>query len=202
MLAPGQAATAAMRHPHPKSGPGSLRIVAGNLRGSKLAVPDVEGLRPTPDRVRETLFNWLAPVIAGARCLDLFAGSGALGIEALSRGAGGCVFVERDRALCRLLRDNLAPLRVTGARVVAATAAAFLRTPAQAFDLVFLDPPFAADLWSASAQQLEQGGWLAAGAHVHIESPREARFELPPDWALHREGHAGAVRHALYRRLA
>jgi len=185
----------------PKSG-GSLRIVAGRLRGSRLAVPDADGLRPTPDRVRETLFNWLAPVIPGARCLDLYAGTGALGIEALSRGAGACVFVERDRTLCRLLRDNLERLHVEGADMVNADADAFLSGPPRRFDVAFLDPPFAAGLWEAAARRLDEGGWLADGAFVHVESPREAAFALPPGWRLHREGHAGAVRYALYRRLA
>jgi 16S rRNA (guanine966-N2)-methyltransferase len=190
-----------MRGASPKSA-GSLRIVAGSLRGSKLAVPDVEGLRPTPDRVRETLFNWLAPVIPGARCLDLFAGTGALGIEALSRGAGECVFVERDRALCRLLEDNLARLRVDTAVVVNAGADDYLAGTSRRFDVVFLDPPFAADRWAAVAQRLEQGGWLGDSAFAYIEAPREASFALPANWQLHRDGHAGAVRYALYRRLA
>ncbi|MFI4970963.1 MAG: 16S rRNA (guanine(966)-N(2))-methyltransferase RsmD, partial [Lysobacterales bacterium] len=149
-----------MRKANPNTAPGTLRIVAGSLRGSKLAVPDREGLRPTSDRVRETLFNWLAPVIAGARCLDLYAGTGALGIEALSRGAGECVFVERDRDLCEGLRGNITRLHVANARVVNADTDGFLAAPAtQAFDLVFLDPPFATDLWAAAAGRLEQGAW-------------------------------------------
>ncbi|NCT67962.1 MAG: 16S rRNA (guanine(966)-N(2))-methyltransferase RsmD [Rhodanobacteraceae bacterium] len=181
---------------------GTLRIVAGRLRGSRLAVPAIDGLRPTPDRVRETLFNWLAPFIDGARCLDLYAGTGALGIEALSRGAANCTFVERDRLLCTQLRGNLERLKVAGARVVEADAAAFLAGPAEPFDLVFLDPPFGANLWAATAQKLEQGGWLRAGAFVYVEAPVEAGFALPPGWAPHRESRAGAVRYALYRRLA
>jgi len=191
-----------MRQSNTKTGGGTVRIVAGSLRGSRLVVPDADGLRPTPDRVRETVFNWLAPVIAGVRCLDLYAGTGALGIEALSRGARECVFVERDRALCQRLEGNLARLRVADARVVNAVAADFLAAPDAPFGLAFLDPPFGADLWAESARQLEQGGWLAPGAWVHVEAPAEAAFELPPGWNLHREGRAGAVRYALYRRLA
>lgn len=191
-----------MRPSSSKTNAGTLRIVAGTLRGSRLAVPDADGLRPTPDRVRETVFNWLAPVIAGVRCLDLYAGTGALGIEALSRGARECVFVERDRALCRRLEDNLARLRVADARVVNMAAADFLAAPDAPFGLVFLDPPFGADLWATSARQLEQGGWLAPGAWAYVEAPIEAVFELPPGWHLHREGRAGAVRYALYRRVA
>jgi 16S rRNA (guanine966-N2)-methyltransferase len=180
--------------------PGKLRIVAGSLRGSKLAVPDRAGLRPTSDRVRETLFNWLAPVIDGARCLDLFAGTGALGIEALSRGAGSCTFVESDRTLARLIEENLARLKVANARVTADDAEAMLGGTAQPFDIVFLDPPFGAELWNESARRLESGGWLSADARIYVESPAEAELALPPTWMLHREGRAGGVRYALYRR--
>ncbi len=180
---------------------GSLRIVAGSLRGSRLAVPDRPGLRPTPDRVRETLFNWLAPVITGARCLDLYAGTGALGIEALSRGAGECVFVERDRELCRLLQDNLARLKVSTARVITDDAFAFLGAPAATpFDLVFLDPPFDAGLWNEAALRLERGGWLSDAAWIYVEATPQAGFAAPPAWSLHREGRAGLVHYALYRR--
>jgi 16S rRNA (guanine966-N2)-methyltransferase len=179
-----------------------LRIVAGSLRGSKLAVPDRPGLRPTSDRVRETLFNWLMPVIDGARCLDLYAGTGALGIEAISRGAGACTFVESDRALARELRENLARLKVDNARVVEGDALATLTGRAEPFDVVFLDPPFGGDLWDASAERLESRGWLSASAWIYVESPAGAALALPANWMLHREGHAGAVRYALYRRSA
>jgi 16S rRNA (guanine966-N2)-methyltransferase len=182
--------------------PGKLRIVAGSLRGSKLAVPDKAGLRPTPDRVRETLFNWLAPVIDGARCLDLFAGTGALGIEALSRGAGSCMFVESDRTLARLIAENLARLKVGNAQVMADEAEAMLGGTAQAFDVVFMDPPFGADLWNDSAHRLESGGWLSGDAWIYVESPADAELALPPTWMLHREGRAGGVRFALYRRAS
>ena len=182
--------------------PGKLRIVAGRLRGSRLAVPHKAGLRPTPDRVRETLFNWLMPVIEGARCLDLYAGTGALGIEALSRGARACTFVESDRALARDLAENLARLKVENARVIEADALAWMAGRAEPFDVVFLDPPFDAVLWSASAERLESRGWLAGGASIYVESPADAALALPPTWMLHRESRAGTVRFALYRRAA
>ncbi|HEY0178454.1 MAG TPA: 16S rRNA (guanine(966)-N(2))-methyltransferase RsmD [Dokdonella sp.] len=192
-----------MRRTGRPSKPGTLRIVAGTLRGSRLAVPNVDGLRPTPDRVRETVFNWLAPVVAGAHCLDLYAGTGALGIEALSRGAARCVFVERERALCALLGDNLARLGVGGAEVVEADARGFLDAPPrERFAIAFLDPPFAADLWRDSALALERGGWLQDGAFVYVEAPFDAAPALPPNWRPHRDARAGAVRYALYRRAA
>lgn len=188
-----------MVSPRTSSPPGKLRIIGGSLRGSRIAVPDKPGLRPTPDRVRETLFNWLAPVIEGARCLDLFAGTGALGIEALSRGAGTVDFVESDVRLADLLRANLVRLKCD-ARVHVADA---LRFPAQAadrYDIVFLDPPFAANSWNAAAQALETHGRLLESAWIYVESPAGAAPDLPRNWALHRDGHAGEVRFALYRR--
>ncbi|WP_395683547.1 16S rRNA (guanine(966)-N(2))-methyltransferase RsmD [Dokdonella sp.] len=189
-----------MRNGSPKASAGTLRIVAGKLRGSRIAVPDRAGLRPTPDRVRETLFNWLMPYLGGAHCLDLYAGTGALGIEALSRGAGACTFIERDRDLCAALSANLARLHVDAAEVVHADAAAWLAGPARPFGIVFVDPPFDAGLWTDAAQALERGGWLVDGALAYVEAPRDAHFELPPNWQAHRVGHAGAVRFALYRR--
>ena len=183
-----------------KTGPGRVRIIGGSLRNSRLDVPDLPGLRPTPERVRETLFNWLAPVIDGARCLDLCAGTGALGIEALSRGAAGVQFVERDARAAQALRANLARLKADAGQVVVLDAGLFLRDMAQPYDLVFLDPPFVLELWPALARQLEQGGWLAAQGWVYVESPRGLVPALPPNWQLHREGQAGEVRFALYRR--
>jgi 16S rRNA (guanine966-N2)-methyltransferase len=183
-----------------KPAPGQVRIIGGNLRNSRLLVPELPGLRPTPARVRETVFNWLAPTIAGARCLDLCAGTGALGIEACSRGAASVQFVERDAQAAQALRANLARLKLTSAAVTTADAATFLRGPAQACDLVFLDPPFSLDLWAPLAGQLEAGGWLAAQALIYVESPRAGVPGLPPNWSVHREGQAGEVRFALYRR--
>ena len=180
--------------------PGCIRIIAGSLRNSRLEVPDLPGLRPTGERVRETLFNWLAPVIAGARCLDLCAGTGALGIEALSRGAASVQFVERDVRAAQALRGNLARLKVAVGQVAVLAAEEFLRGPPQPHDLVFLDPPFALELWAPLAQKLERGGWLAAQAVIYVESPRLGVPALPQNWMLQREGHAGEVRFALYRR--
>ncbi|KGI77211.1 16S rRNA (guanine(966)-N(2))-methyltransferase RsmD [Oleiagrimonas soli] len=179
---------------------GQVRILGGSLRGSLLRVADLPGLRPTPSRVRETLFNWLQPTIAGARCLDLFAGTGALGMEALSRGAAQTTFVERDVAAASALRANLERLQQTGGTVHRADALTYLAGEARPFDVVFLDPPFADDAWSDVAARLDAGGWLAAGAIIHVESPAERVPVLPSSWQLHRERRAGQVRHALYRR--
>ena len=180
---------------------GRVRIIGGTLRGSKLDVPDAPGLRPTPDRVRETLFNWLQPVLAGAHCLDLFAGTGALGIEALSRGAAAVDFVETDARLADLLRANLARLKQV-ARVVRSDALRFLAETQARYDVAFLDPPFGADLWSTAAQALEAHDRLQANAWIYVESPSGEPPRLPAQWALHRESRAGAVRYALYRRSA
>ncbi|MDE2156414.1 MAG: 16S rRNA (guanine(966)-N(2))-methyltransferase RsmD [Xanthomonadaceae bacterium] len=179
--------------------PGRIRIIGGSLRNSRLEVPDLPGLRPTAERVRETLFNWLAPVIAGARCLDLCAGTGALGIEALSRGAASVQFVERDVRAAQVLRGNLVRLKATAGKVAVLAAEEFLAGPPQPHDLVFLDPPFALELWAPLARQLERG-WLAAQAMIYVESPRQGVPELPRNWMLQREGRAGEVRFALYRR--
>jgi len=185
-----------------KGATGRIRIIGGQLRNSRLDVPELPGLRPTPERVRETLFNWLAPVISGVRCLDLCAGTGALGIEALSRGAASVQFVERDARAAQALRDNLARLKATAGQVATLDAQTYLQGAAQPFGLVFLDPPFALDLWTPLARRLEQGGWLTPAAWIYVESARLVAPELPANWAPHREGTAGDVRYALYRRIS
>jgi 16S rRNA (guanine966-N2)-methyltransferase len=179
---------------------GSVRIVGGRWRGTKLAVLDRPGLRPTSDRVRETLFNWLAPVLPGARVLDLFAGTGALGLEALSRGAAHAVLVEHDRAIADALRATVARLQANDiAEVVQADAMAWLHAqPDGAFDVAFLDPPFDANLWGgvlpALARCLRPEAWL------YVEQPVDGDVDPPAGWHLHREGRTREVRHALFRR--
>jgi 16S rRNA (guanine966-N2)-methyltransferase len=190
---------AILAKPRANAAPGRVRIIGGSLRGSKLDVPLVPGLRPTPDRVRETLFNWLMPVIEGARCLDLFAGTGALGIEALSRGAAHVDFVESDVQLARLLRDNLARLKLS-ATVSQSPASRFVESAGGEYGVVFLDPPFGDDLWDRAMASLETHHRLAASAWIYVESPENHPISPPPNWTPHREGHAGAVRFALYRR--
>ncbi len=186
------------RRPAPAAKPGVVRLIAGQWRGSKLPVLDRPGLRPSADRVRETLFNWLQQHIAGRRVLDLFAGTGALGFEAASRGAAEVVLVERDPELADSLRASAARLQAAAVRVERADALAWLTRPAdQGFDLVFVDPPFALNLWDAAAQALVP--WLAAEAWVYVESAVDREFRAPPGWQLHRQGQTREVCYALYR---
>ncbi|MCB8890508.1 16S rRNA (guanine(966)-N(2))-methyltransferase RsmD [Vreelandella malpeensis] len=179
---------------------GKLRIIGGDYRRRQLPVLDLPGLRPTPDRVRETLFNWLGPTLSGCRTLDLFAGSGALGIEALSRGARETVFIEREAAVAELIRDNLATLGAENARVITTDAGGFLDQSASAFDLVFLDPPFGQGLAEPCCQALEQGGWLGDEALIYLETERALAPVVPANWQLHRETGAGESIARLYRR--
>ncbi|HEY5850784.1 MAG TPA: 16S rRNA (guanine(966)-N(2))-methyltransferase RsmD [Lysobacter sp.] len=193
------------RHPTAVAAPsasaaGKVRLIGGRWRGTRLSVPDVAGLRPTSDRVRETLFNWLMPMLPGARVLDLFAGSGALGLEALSRGAASAVLVERDPDLANALRALAA--RLPGgeaASVVQADALGWLPGQHEAgFDLAFIDPPFAAGLWDAVLPLVSQR--LKADAWLYVEAPHDAVPQMPPGWRLHRESRTREVRFALYRR--
>ena len=150
----------ARKHLPQPAGRNVVRIVGGEWRGRPLRFPEVAGIRPTPDRVRETLFNWLQQQVAGRRCLDLYAGSGALGLEALSRGAREVVFVDVEPAVVRHIGDTLRNLGCDRGRTVRADAAAFLAQPATPFDVVFLDPPFAAPVLPDICQRIEAGGWL------------------------------------------
>lgn len=178
--------------------PGQVRIIAGRLRGSKLPVHDVPGLRPSGDRARETLFNWLQHEVNGAHVLDLFAGSGALGFEAISRGAADALLLERDSMLAQSLRDSAHRLKTENVRVEYADALTWLRRPVdRRFDLVFLDPPFQAGVWTQAAEALDP--WLASRAWVYVELARKAPFEAPPNWLLYRQGETREVRHLLYK---
>jgi 16S rRNA (guanine966-N2)-methyltransferase len=177
---------------------GAVRIIGGAWRGRRVAVLEAPGLRPTADRIRETLFNWLAPIIAGARCLDLFAGTGALGLEALSRGAAEVCFVERQAAVARALEASLSRLRCETAQVIVADALRFLEGPPRRFDIVFLDPPFDGAVGLGDLCTLLGTGWLAGDGRVYLEMPRERALPaLPPGWTVLREKSAGQVRYAL-----
>ncbi len=197
----------ASRHlpaPSRSQGGGRLRIIGGEFRRRLLPVLDSPGLRPTPDRVRETLFNWLALDTPGACVLDLFAGTGALGLEALSRGAASATFVERDPRVAEALGANLEALGATlRGRVQVADALAFLTAPppASPFTLAFLDPPFRQGLAEPCCLALEQG-WLTDEAYVYLETESELTVAVPTTWQLHREVRAGDSTGRLYRRTA
>jgi 16S rRNA (guanine966-N2)-methyltransferase len=181
----------------------TLRIIGGRWRGRKLRFPASSAIRPTPDRVRETLFNWLAPTMQGAVCLDLFAGSGALGLEALSRGAAQVTFVEQDAAAARELRARLAEWQAEGADVAQADALRYLTRPAQAFDIVFLDPPFTSPLLQGAAELLEARHWLKADALIYVECPARAGLPaLPRSWQPLRAKRAGEVGYHLFTHTA
>ena len=185
-----------------KSRPGRLRIVAGNWRSRLLDIADVEGLRPTSERIRETLFNWLAPAIHGARCLDLFAGTGALGLEALSRGAQSAVFVEESPLAARKLRHNVKLLDAAGAMVLQTDAMDYLKsTDAGPFDVVFLDPPFAAEIHDELCRLLARKDLLSPRGLVYIEQPRsQEQVALPEGWQIIKNKTAGNVRYMLVQR--
>lgn len=177
-----------------------LRIIAGTWRGRKLRFPHAEHLRPTTDRVRETLFNWLAPVIQGANCLDLFAGSGALGLEALSRGASSTHFVDTNPAACRALKDNCELLKTSAATIHQQAAYDFLSTSQQRFDIVFLDPPFSDQALDELIQRVADAQLLKDNAMIYLEQPAERPAPPTPEqWHLHREKRAGQVCYRLYQ---
>jgi len=183
------------------AGRNSVRIIGGSWRGRRIQFPDLPGLRPTPDRVRETLFNWLQATVANARCLDLFAGSGALGLEALSRGAREVVFVEQAVAAAHCLREQLTRLGGTArAKIVEMGAKRYLGLPAEPFDLVFVDPPFGQDALPSYLPLLAAGNWVAPGGLVYLECERAAGEPvLPPDWELLKSKSAGEVGYHLAR---
>jgi len=182
-------------------GRNSVRIIGGAWRGRRVHFPDMPTLRPTPDRIRETLFNWLQHSLTGTRCLDLFAGSGALGLEALSRGAAEVVFVEQFPPAARALQQQL--VRLGGeakGRVMEMGAARFLRTPAKPFDVVFLDPPFGKNALAEYVPMLDSGRWLTDLGLVYLENERNAGLPaLPAHWELLKSKSAGEVGYHLAR---
>lgn len=181
---------------------GQVRVIGGEWRGRKLPVPEAEGLRPTSDRVRETLFNWLQFSLAGRRCLDAFTGSGALAVEALSRGAAQVTAIERDPKVAKQLRELLTPLAGERLQLLNADVLQWLEgEPEAPFDLVFLDPPFHQGLLEPTCQLLEERGWLADNALIYIEQEKQGEaITLPPNWSLQKDKQAGEVRFGLYAR--
>ncbi len=188
-------------HPSASKYPQQLRIIGGEWRGRLLEVINSEGLRPTPDRVRETVFNWLQAWVPGARCLDLFAGTGALCLEALSRGAKSVVMVEKSPAVARNLEQNIEQLGTDAAIVVNDDSQRYLQGPAEVFDIVFVDPPFKRSSFvDASIVALNKHGWIKPGSWVYIESPAKLGAPtLPTGWVLWRSKTAGQVGYHLVR---
>lgn len=178
-----------------------LRIIGGHWRGRKLAFTPADGLRPTTDRVRETLFNWLAPSIQDANCLDLFAGSGALGLEALSRGAANCDFVDSSGAAIQQIRTHLETLGATASgSCYTQKAQDFLQSCNRCYDIVFIDPPFGHALAEPTSALLDQQRLLASDGLVYLETETStAPPHTPPGWILHHDKIAGAVAYRLYR---
>ncbi|WP_205341961.1 16S rRNA (guanine(966)-N(2))-methyltransferase RsmD [Denitrificimonas caeni] len=181
-----------------------VRIIGGQWRSRKLNVPEAPGLRPTPDRVRETLFNWLAPYIQGARVLDAFTGSGALFLEAMSRGASTGLALDSNSDAINNLRSNLALLQCDNAEALRVDALQYLGSSSeQGFDIVLLDPPFHQDLLLKTCELLEANHWLNPRAWIYTESEQApSTLGVPNTWRLHREKHSGQVHYALWQTLA
>lgn len=184
-----------------RAGTGNVRVIAGQFRGRKLPVLDLAGLRPTTDRVKETVFNWLMPYLRDAQCLDCFAGSGALGIEALSRFASHVTFIEKNSNVAKQLKQNIATLNVNNASVQQADCLSYLNQASRAFDIVFVDPPFNQGLSQPCCHALETHGWLTKEALIYLECEQTlAPDVLPSNWRLLKDKQAGQVSYRLYQR--
>lgn len=181
---------------------GQVRIIGGQWRGRKLPVIDSVGLRPTSDRVKETLFNWLAPAVAGAHCLDCFAGSGSLGFEAFSRYAARVIFLENDYHISNQLKSNIQQLNATHIEVIQEDALKWLSQQVKhPFDIIFLDPPFHTYLLEAAIQLLEKNHWLSPEAWIYVETEKLKNSVITPvSWQLHREMTTANVISRLYFR--
>lgn len=186
---------------HNQATSGELRIIGGDWRSRKLHFPDAGGVRPTPARTRETLFNWLSFHLAGSDCLDLFSGSGALGLEALSRGAGHATFVDNSAALTTALRGNLRLLGSESGKVACSGVDAYLsQRTRQPFDIVFMDPPFRQGWLTTLLPLLDTQGWVKPGGWAYVEHESDLSARAAPDsWHLHRQKTAGQVTYCLYR---
>ena len=179
-----------------------IKIIGGKWKGTNLTFNDEPELRPTGNRVRETLFNWLQPNIQGSTCLDLFAGSGCLGLEALSRGASKCVMVEKNKRVINHLTKNIEKLS-SSTELIHDDALNYLSSKelSKTFDIVFLDPPFDSTLYESTMRALELNHWLSHDALIYIEARSDlSMFQIPDNWLLFREQVAGNVRYMLYSR--
>ena len=185
----------------PNDYPGRIRIVAGKWRNRLLNVADVEGLRPTSERIRETLFNWLATNIIGTRCLDLYAGTGSLGFEALSRGAKLCTFIDQSESAIKLIKETANALNAENTYIFKRDAIKYLnpREP-EVFDLVFLDPPFSENILNDTLRLLNDGNWISPGGLVYVEFESNHAFpDLPEGWTVSHKKNTGNVCFALIK---
>ena len=179
-----------------------IRIIAGEWRSRQLLFEDTPELRPTPARVRETLFNWLQQDVIGSRCLDLYAGSGALGFEAASRGATSVSIVENNAQACRLIKENTVKLAANQIKIIQSDVFRFLAGDASPFDLVFLDPPFGKNMAQQTCHWLEDKGWLVVHAKVYVEVESKIVLEgMPLNWKLLKSKKAGEVAYYLFERM-
>lgn len=206
---PHQSTSSAQHNGKKSRQPSHVRLIGGKWRGRKLPIVSAVGLRPTGDRIRETVFNWLAPHIQGAKVLDAFAGSGALGFEALSRGAGECVFIEKHVQASQNLEANLTLLKNSDVvdksqqnnlatnRLINGSCTEYLtQTPKETFDIVFIDPPFAENFWGVTLELLSQG-WLAQGAFLYLEMPTGMAIPDAKNWQILKQKKAGQVSYSL-----
>ena len=179
---------------------GSCRIIGGNWRGRKIKFDDAEGLRPTTDRIRETVFNWLQPYLYQSICLDLFAGSGVLGFEALSRGAAEVVFIESNKTIVNNVKKNIVQLKMSDVTIYNKDALSWLpeTNKNKCFNLVFLDPPFHSDLLVKSSIALNDSGILADDAIIYVEHEGDAKFSAPDNWSCIKDKRAGQVSYKLF----
>ncbi len=181
-----------------KSHPQQIRIISGSWRGRKIDVPDADTLRPTKDYIRETLFNWLQPIIEGSHCLDAFAGSGVLGFEAASRGAAHVVMLEKSHSVCENLRNQAARLQANQIEIINTPAEHYLANTTETFDIVFLDPPFQDTLLTQSCELLSMQHCLKSGFRIYLETARAQEWpQLPSGWQLIRDKTSGDVRFGL-----
>ncbi len=190
------------KQPKNKSNDGFIRIISGQFRGRKLPVKDVDGLRPTTDRIKETLFNWLMQDTRDAKVLDCFAGSGGLGFEALSRFAHSATFLEMDSSAAAQLKTNAQTLNLNNADIHCADTLRYLgQNPnEQQFDLVFVDPPFRQNLAQPCCDLLIKNSWLSENALIYVEVESELyNLDLPSNWLLLKEKTAGQVQCQLYQ---
>lgn len=174
--------------------PGFVRIISGTLRGRRVKIADIKDLRPTPDRVRETLFNWLAPKLPGARCLDLFAGTGILGFESVSRGAAYVEMIDQSPVVIEMLKKQIEEFKLDNVVVRKAIVPQQLTKPGKTFDIVYLDPPYQANLLPSICKYLEEQQFLKSGAHIYLEAKEIIKDnDLPANWRVMKSQRAGQV---------